>query len=155
VAEIDVVMTVLNAAAARHGRRPWLQSHAMWGIVNDETLMGFEQGKLVATATLQGSDSDVWGPDALVAPVALYLHRLASLEPGRGFGGVMLGAAEDWAKGAGAEVMRLDCGAGNGRLRRYYLELGYAEVKEVQFRSWHMVLFEKHLRESPSYGVKG
>jgi GNAT superfamily N-acetyltransferase len=138
-------MTILDAASARHGRRPWQRTHVERGIEEDDTLLGSEQNNAVATATLQHSDPDVWGANALVGPAAPYLHRLASLEPGRGLGAVMLGAAEKWARAAGAEVMRLDCEARNQRLGRYYLDLGYVPVREVEFRSWRMALLERRI----------
>jgi GNAT superfamily N-acetyltransferase len=143
--DVDVLMSILDAAAERHGRRPWLRSLVERGIAEDETVVGCEQGRAVATATLQRSDPDVWGPDALVAPAAFYLHRLASLEPGRGLGSATLAGAEEWATAAGAEVLRLDCGADNPRLRRYYRDLGYAELEEVELPGWRLVRFEKCL----------
>jgi GNAT superfamily N-acetyltransferase len=145
LADVEVLMPILDAAADRHARRPWLRSHVERGIVEHLTLIGCEHGRPVATATLQRSDPDVWGPDALVAPAALYLHRLAGLERGRGLGAAMLGAAEAWAKGMGAEVLRLDCGAENERLRRYYRDLAYTELDEVEHPGWRLARFEKYL----------
>lgn len=147
LADVDLLMPILDAAAERHSRRPWLRSLAQRGIAEHETLIGSEHRMPVATATLQRSDPDVWGPDAPVAPAAFYLHRLASLEPGRDLGAAMLAAAEEWATAAGAEVLRLDCGADSARLRRFYRDLGYTELEEVELPGWRLVRFEKRRPE--------
>ena len=93
-ADADVVMSILDVAARRHRRVPWLRAQVQQGIVEEETLLGYVQSALVATATLQRADPTIWGPGALAAPAALYLHRLASAMPGRGLGAAMLAAAE-------------------------------------------------------------
>jgi N-acetylglutamate synthase-like GNAT family acetyltransferase len=59
MADMEALKRILDAAAARHGRRPWQRAHVERGIAEDDTLLGSEQEKVVATATLQRSDPDV------------------------------------------------------------------------------------------------
>ncbi len=146
MADADVVMWILDVAARRHRRLPWLRAQVEQGIEEEKTLLGYVQTAPVATATLQRADPAIWGSGALASPAALYLHRLASVMPGRGFGAAMLAAAEEQAMTAGAEFLRLDCSAESEGLRRYYRELGYMELGEVERSTWRLVLFEKRLR---------
>ncbi len=156
-ADADMVMSILDNAADRHGRLPWSRSRVEQGLAEEETLLGYVRATPVATATLQRSDPTIWGPDAVIAPAALYMHRLATSIPGSGLGAAMLAASEERAIAIGAELLRLDCSAESKRLRRYYRELGYAELREVERPAWRLVLFEKRLRPAaarpgpPSY----
>jgi ribosomal protein S18 acetylase RimI-like enzyme len=145
MADADVVMSILDVAARRHGRMPWSRPRVEQGIEEEETLLGYVETAPVATATLQRSDAAIWGSDALTAPAALYLHRLASSMPGRGFGAAMLAASEQRAMAVGARLLRLDCSTDGERLRRYYRELGYVEVREVVPSPWRLVLLQKRL----------
>lgn len=144
-ADLDALMVILDAAAARHQRRPWQRGHVEQGIVDDDTPLGFEAGRLVASATLQRSDPDVWGTESEVAPAAAYVHRVARLAARRGWGAAIMAGAERWAAAAEVEALRLDCSADNERLRRYYGDLGYTEVKVVELAAWRTSLFEKRL----------
>ena len=156
-ADADMVMSILDDAADRHGRLPWSRSRVEKGLAEEETLLGYVRATPVATATLQRSDPTIWGPDAVIAPATLYMHRLATSIPGSGFGAAMLAASEERAITIGAELLRLDCSAESKRLRRYYRELGYAELGDVERPAWRLVLFEKRLRPAaarpgpPSY----
>lgn len=73
----------------------------------------------------------LWPEDDLPA---LYLFSLAVRRraAGRGLGLVMLDWAAATAKAQG-KVLRLDCWAANGRLKRYYLDAGFAAMGEVPF----------------------
>jgi len=72
------------------------------------------------------SDGDVflWGKDS---GVSAYLHSLAIRRAwsGRGLGRELLKHAEKLAAKAGRKTLRLDCGRGNPRLRRWYEDAGY------------------------------
>jgi GNAT superfamily N-acetyltransferase len=143
---MDSVVGVLAAAAERHGRTAWRTDHVVDGLKNDATLLGEINGLVVATATLQTTDPDVWGTDVAIRAETLYVHRLATSRSGAGIGAAMLSAAEDWAASSGARLVRLDCAAQNLRLRRYYADHGYSEVAEVERPSWRLALFEKYVR---------
>ncbi len=145
IGDLDVVMAILDSAAARHGRSQWSREHVERGLTRDVTLLGHVDREAVATVTLQAFDPDVWGEDAARAPDAMYVHRLASSKPGAGLGAAMLAAAEEWAASESALVVRLDCGVGDSRLRRFYIDLGYLEIAVVERPRWRLVLLEKRL----------
>lgn len=75
-------------------------------------------------------DLAAWGEQP---PVAGYVHRLMTdrrtAPPGAGR--LMLAEAERRIAAAGRSLCRLDCLAGNARLRRYYQDAGYAVVGET------------------------
>ena len=142
MADLDLVQSILDTAAARHGRQLWRREHVERGILADETLLG-GYSDLAATATLQSSDAELWGPGSAVAPEAIYLHRLAAAVRGQGLGAAMLPACESRSRAAGIHLVRLD--SGSGRLRAYYRDLGYSEVREIEGPNWRQVLFEKKL----------
>ncbi|KUJ70484.1 protein tyrosine phosphatase [Streptomyces albus subsp. albus] len=94
-------------------------------------------------------DPAAWGPQP---PVAGYVHRLMTdrqvAQPGAGR--ELLAAAERRIAETGRAVCRLDCLADNARLRRYYQEAGYTEVREVPKhgdggRRYAVTLLEKEL----------
>jgi GNAT superfamily N-acetyltransferase len=67
---------------------------------------------------------------------------------GSGLGGELLKAACTLAAQLGFAYLRLDCPAGNERLRRYYLDAGFDYCGDVQTRgpngeNWVSSLFER------------
>jgi len=107
--------------------------------------IGSRAGQTVATMRTARRDPDIWGDDA--AP-ALYVHALAVRRepPARGSGLELLRWAARTAARDGLVAVRLDCWAGNDRLRRYYLRAGFRHVRDVEERSgprtWRCSLFE-------------
>lgn len=77
---------------------------------------------------------------------AAYLHRLA-VAPwiGRGWGGRIVRAAEEWALERGRPLLRLDCWDGNEKLRAYYRRLGFRERDAVAVGGYEVRLLEKGL----------
>jgi GNAT superfamily N-acetyltransferase len=107
--------------------------------------VGTRDGRPVATMRLVRSDPEVWGDDARPA---LYVHRLAVERAARGCGVEMLRRAARTAAQEGCAVLRLDCWAGNGRLRRYYADAGFRHVDDVdvdQGGGWRCSRFEMAL----------
>ncbi|MFI7274649.1 GNAT family N-acetyltransferase [Streptomyces sp. NPDC049879] len=86
-------------------------------------------GPPVGAWELWWDDPAAWGPQP---PVAGYVHRLmtdrSAAPPGTGR--QLLAEAERRIAEAGRELCRLDCLAGNERLRAYYLAAGYRVVGE-------------------------
>ena len=77
--------------------------------------------------------------------LAGYLHTMA-VRPamqGQNVGGLILFWAMMKTKQEGRQFLRLDCLAGNGRLRHYYEELGFIYRGEVQDHDYMAALYEK------------
>lgn len=95
-----------------------------------ETHLALLAGELIGSVALLEQDAAWWGPQP---PDALYLHRLvvAPEVRGKGIGEQILEWAQDQTVASGREWLRLDCGAGNTRLRRYYERQGFRHVDDV------------------------
>jgi len=74
---------------------------------------------------------------------AAYLHTLAIRRnvAGRGIGAKVVDRAVKVAHGMGCPL-RLDCGADNARLRRYYEEFGFRASGEAELDNYHLVRYE-------------
>jgi ribosomal protein S18 acetylase RimI-like enzyme len=106
-------------------------------------------GSVRAALRLLWTDPQFWGarPDD-----AGYVHGLVidRRHAGKGLGTASLRWAEEQARAAGKTYLRLDHAADNGRLARYYRELGFIERGRREFDAWGPVM----LREKP-LGVGG
>ncbi|MFI6858611.1 GNAT family N-acetyltransferase [Streptomyces sp. NPDC050421] len=84
-------------------------------------------GHVVGAWELWWEDEDAWGPQSSQAG---YVHRLmvdrSRVPPGTGR--QLLRAAERRVAETGRPLVRLDCLAGNVRLKAYYLDAGYRVV---------------------------
>lgn len=81
---------------------------------------------------------------------ALYLEALTT-DPslrGHGLGRALLAWAEQESARQGATWLRLDCWAGNARLRGYYREAGFTEFGRCRLGDWEGALFERAVRGS-------
>lgn len=79
---------------------------------------------------------------------ALYLEALTT-DPslrGQGLGRSLLAWAEQQSARQGAGWLRLDCWAGNARLRRYYREAGFEEFGRCRLGNWEGALFERKIK---------
>jgi hypothetical protein len=132
------VHRILDEAAAwlvGRGIHQWPSPYPRAGTeraLADGTLwVGVRGDRPVATMRLVRSDPQVWGDDTLSA---LYVHTLAVGRgpTARGSGPGMLQWAARVAAGAACSALRLDCWAGNPRLRRYYAEAGFRHVDDVE-----------------------
>ncbi len=55
---------------------------------------------------------------------------------GKGYGRVMMNAAERWLREAGIEKLQLLVRADNGQVKGFYQSLGYSEQERVIFAKW-------------------
>ncbi|ORT56761.1 tyrosine-protein phosphatase [Streptomyces sp. CB03238] len=107
-------------------------------------------GPVAGAWELWWEDPAAWGPQP---PTAGYVHRLMTdrrtAPPGTGRR--MLAEAERRVAAAGRSLCRLDCLAGNARLRAYYEAAGYGVVGEQAAkdgglgRTYAVTLLEKRL----------
>lgn len=109
-----------------------------------------ENGEIAAALSLRDSDPKFWG-DAGKDGSALYVHRLvvARAHAGNNLGGDLLAWVERRTAQVGKRALRLDCWAGNARLRQYYQDAGFTcrgerEVEETG-RIYTACLFEKQV----------
>jgi protein-tyrosine phosphatase len=103
------------------------------------------RGEAVATLTILREDAEVWGerPDD-----ALYLHGFGVK---RAYAGQRIGLALlDWlaemARDAGRAYVRLDCTAGNRKLRDYYEGAGFTYRGDVTLPSHIGSRYEMRVR---------
>jgi hypothetical protein len=89
--------------------------------------------------------ADPYWPDD---DLAGYIHSMAvrSNMHGQHLGGLILFWAMMKTKQEGRQFLRLDCLAGNGRLRRYYEGRGFSYRGEVNDRDYTAALYEKEIR---------
>jgi protein-tyrosine phosphatase len=131
------------------GIRQWLSGEfttadiASW-VASRDTYVGVIDGRTLGSVRIQNSDPVLW-PER--TDEARYVHRLVidRAHAGQGLGRAILAATERHAGFEGCPVMRLDCGARNHRLVRYYLDAGYTLVDERQKQTWLIARFEKQL----------
>lgn len=147
-----MVMEVLSEAAA------WLQEKGIdqwpsppnehWqrrmaaAIGRGEVHLVSVDRKPVGIVRLTWSDP-YWPDDGL----AVYVHSMAIRREmhGRRIGEAILAWAEAKAGEEGRQLLRLDCLAGNQRLRRYYREQGFGYRGEHTDRDYSAALFEKEV----------
>lgn len=152
-------MRDLRDGAARwlqgRGIQQWIPGEVSLGRVEAEVRRGewfvVRHGpEVIAAVRLSTRDDEVWGPRT---EPALYVHGLVidRRHAGRRLGAGLLRWAEAQARTAGARFLRLDCGAGNPALRRYYARFGFREVGCRRFADptlFPAVLLEKPLAQS-------
>jgi protein-tyrosine phosphatase len=95
------------------------------------------------------NDDHIWPADPVKA---LYLHSLAVIRPSaaQGVAGQLLSSALEIATNAGVDELRLDCWAGNERLKRYYVGAGFDPRGEIEVDDagsrYRVALFAKSVR---------
>jgi ribosomal protein S18 acetylase RimI-like enzyme len=129
--DLEVVLDLLSDGASyarRQGIEQWPRRFPeeliRAGIERGEVIVGTIDDVAVATLSLMWTDHASWGE---VADDAGYVHRLAVSARHRG--GSLGPRLLDWAQAettrTGRDLLRLDCLAGNARLRRWYEALGF------------------------------
>ncbi len=85
---------------------------------------------------------DAYWPDDQLAG---YVHRMAIRTEmhGQGVGSMILFWAMLQAERKGKQFLRLDCAAGNGRLRQYYQNQGFEYRGLMNANDYHAALYEK------------
>lgn len=130
-------------------------------IASGELFVARRGGALVGCFMLDTQDPQEvrrwFAEQGRVAAPAAQLSRLAVAREasGRGLGAELLDAACARAAQLGFDYVRLHCPAENGRLRRYYLEAGFAYCGDIQTRGpngehWVISLFERPTRTKGS-----
>ena len=105
--------------------------------------------EIVAMYVLNDQQDPVYGevPWAYPARKVCLVHRLM-VHPGhsgRGYARLLMHDAEDRARAAGADVMRLDAFDANPRACALYVGLGYRYAGDVRFRKGLLRCYEKRL----------
>jgi GNAT superfamily N-acetyltransferase len=161
--ETEVVLTLLREAAA------WLRDRGIdywqsWLDPPDTHIRRLERGcrngefflvecddEVVGCFRLQWEDRMFWGERN---DKAGYVHSVTTRRDlaGTGTGRRVLEAIEHCCVGQGRDFVRLDCGAANHRLRRYYESCGFISVGETTFGGERLTLHEKRLANRTAGG---
>lgn len=157
--ELNTALALLKEAALwLRGRgidywRNWLApppAHVRWiekGFQNGEFFLVERGGELIGCFRLQWKDKLFWGerPDD-----AGYVHSITTRRrlAGTGTGRRILARIESLCRENGKRFLRLDCGADNPGLRRYYESLGFEAVGETVVAGERLTLYEKSLAAS-------
>jgi GNAT superfamily N-acetyltransferase len=74
-----------------------------------------------------------------------YVHRMAlrTAVHGQGIGEMILFWAQQQVKQQGRQFVRLDCAAGDGRLRQYYKDMGFLYKGLIEDHDYSAALYEK------------
>jgi GNAT superfamily N-acetyltransferase len=108
-------------------------------------LLAWHGDEAIGTVSLSLHDDPLWRD---VPAPAVYLHKLAVRRSvaGQGVSHALLRASAAWAAAQGARVIRLDCWAGNAKLRAFYANAGYTlhsiTVETLSEESWECARFE-------------
>jgi GNAT superfamily N-acetyltransferase len=115
-------------------------------IQRHEVYLALAGDEFVGTFRIQWSDNVIWGSDSGSVGAA-YVHGITVRRAwsGRGIGPRLLKWAEEDASRCGKSLLRLDCWAGNDRLRRYYLDNGFEFIGESQEHNWFVARFERKI----------
>jgi len=147
-------IVALRDAAARWQLQRGIRQWAAGEVTAHEVLIQILEGQWWVVREPDGSvsaavrviDQDlvVWGA---ASGRAVYVHGLVIDRScaGEGVAAALLRWVESRSRAWDCAAVRLDCVASNGRLRRYYTELGYRVVGEKSFDTgWSaVVLMEK------------
>lgn len=99
------------------------------------------------------ADGTTWGSTGirLLEPGVAELKRvyIAPEGRGRGGGGRLLRAAEDWARARGAAVLRLDTRSDLVAARALYARHGFAEIPPYNDNPYAQHWYEKRLADTP------
>jgi signal transduction histidine kinase/RimJ/RimL family protein N-acetyltransferase len=112
-------------------------------IANGEMYLAMLNNEAIGTLRLIWSDP-YWPAGEYSAG---YVHSLAIRNRAHGLkiGTALLGWAMEESRRRGRQLVRLDCAAGNGRLRRYYEELGFTYCGQIQDDDYVAALYEMKL----------
>lgn len=100
-------------------------------VADGEVRIVRENGTIIAAVTMLDDDAAFWGAGATPSG---YVHRLMVHRgwAGKGVGKQLLAWAEAQFAERGKPCVRLDCLAGDARIRTYYESQGYSLVGERQ-----------------------
>jgi ribosomal protein S18 acetylase RimI-like enzyme len=110
--------------------RPWNEPQADIALArkgnNATILVGREAGTLVATALVGHDGHRGW----------VYYVAVDPAHQKKGFGRIIMGAAEDWLRGTGIEKLMLMVRPNNTAVRAFYESIGYGEQPRLIFAKW-------------------
>ncbi len=155
-AALTILIKAAHALQAR-GIAQWtdeesLERDVSVDVFHHDTYLAFllpDHRRPVATISLRHEPSEAWQRFTQAGePDAFYIHRFAvnPAHAGHGLGRQLLDwIAAETVKTHGDVLLRLDCWAGNIRLRRYYAEAGYKYLGEGLEGDWEVAFFERRL----------
>ena len=163
-ADLDEVVALLEEAGTwlwQRGIRQWepgshlaQRPRLVRDVDRGRLLVARIDAALAACVVLDPEPNPVWSdrPGA-----AAYVYKLAVSRAfaGRGLGREMLGDCESRTAESGLPLLRLDCWAGNSRLRAYYEHAGFISCGEADEHGARVARFEKDVSsalESPRAG---
>jgi ribosomal protein S18 acetylase RimI-like enzyme len=110
--------------------RPWNDPAADIALArkgpNATVLVGRDQGSIVASVLVGHDGHRGWVYYVAVDPD----HRH------KGYGRVIMEAAEQWLRGHGIEKLQLLVRPGNDRVQAFYQSLGYCEQERIVYAKW-------------------
>lgn len=136
------------------GERP--SGQADWrarvhGLVMDTDLRVLEsQGKTVGALAVGEAPGYVSPPS--VPERYIHLMLTARTHMGQGLGQELLGLAEEEARCAGAEQLRVDCWAGAPTLVSWYERMGFERCETFELRDWPGQILRRHVPHEDSKG---
>ena len=159
--DLDSVMQILNEAAA------WLQNRGIrqwpfplpqrtWEKIESSIERGhvflarmLNDQRIIGTLRLEWVDPLYWPLDPTGAG---YLHNLATNRGlhGLGLGRTLVAWAARFVRNQDRRFLRLDCGAENTSLCKYYEQLGFVSRGLVVDCNYTAALYELDLFKSPS-----
>lgn len=132
--DVGAVLAVLDEACrwlAGRGVEQWPVAFSPeWiepGLGAGQVWLAQRAGAVLGTITVQWDDP-LWPDDGRAG----YVHRLAVRRQAAGLGAGLLAWAAGVVREHGRDRLRLDCVAGNARLRAYYENSGYAHCGDVE-----------------------
>jgi ribosomal protein S18 acetylase RimI-like enzyme len=110
--------------------RPWNDPAADIALARKEAnatiLVGREAGAIAATVMVGHDGHRGWVYYVAVDPD----HRH------KGFGAVVMDAAENWLRARGIEKLQLLVRPDNGQVKAFYQSLGYSEQERIVYAKW-------------------
>lgn len=124
------VADVVALWQACHLTRPWNDPAADIALArkgsNAAVLVGRDGAAIVATVLVGHDGHRGW----------VYYLAVDQARRGKGYGRVMMDAAERWLRGHGIEKLQLLARADNSRVKSFYQSLGYSEQERIIFAKW-------------------
>ena len=127
----DADVTAVIALWQRCGlTRPWNDPDADIALArrgpNSTVLIGRDGGAIVATAMVGHDGHRGWVYYVAVDPDTRQ----------KGYGRVIMDAAEDWLRGRGIEKLQLMVRPDNAQVQAFYQKLGYLEQQRIVYAKW-------------------
>ena len=126
-ADVTAVVALWQACGLT---RPWNDPAADIALVrkgaNATVLIGRDGRAIVATVLVGHDGHRGW----------VYYLAVDQDRRGKGYGRLMMDAAEGWLRGRGIEKLQLLVRADNSQVKSFYQSLGYSEQERVIFAKW-------------------